>query len=46
LHNAVQRFFIANGRSGCKGCGLARELVKDSGVVGSHARILGLKFKI
>jgi hypothetical protein len=33
LHNAIQRFLIANGRGSGKRRCLARELVKNAGVV-------------
>jgi hypothetical protein len=37
LHNAVQRFFIADGRSGCERRRLSRELVENAGIVRCHA---------
>jgi hypothetical protein len=47
LHNSIQHFLVAYGRSGGEGRSLARELIKNAGVVRTHARkILNLKPKI
>jgi hypothetical protein len=47
LHNAIQRFLVADGSGGGKRRSLARELIKNAGFVRAHARkILNLKVKI